>query len=226
MGIEFLNKSDKLLNNYLIFSLSVNDYTYPLCDSGIKLAYGDYADSLTTAKQTTTKTSTTKESTTKQTTTNSSTDKDNVTKQSTTKKETTTKFKYTYTTTTQPSEKGSDITTEKTTKQKIESTTKFKYTGDKVSDSSGGNGQNPAANGNSGDNGDRIEENTTAPGNQSGNNQVENGIIIPETGSAGDRDPQAKLLTAMAVICGVAGAAVCVRNLPRKKNANENNEEE
>ena len=243
VGIEFLNKNDKKLNNYLSFSLTVNGHTYYLCDNRIKLAYGDYADSQTTTKQTTTKPSTTKESTTKETTTkttttkpsttkeattkqtetNSPTDENTTVKQTTTKKETTTKFKYTYTPTTHTTEKASNTTTEKTTKHKAESTTKFKYTGSSTTASSGECSQE----GNTAENGDPIEENTTAPEYQSGTGQTENGIVIPETDSSEGGDPKTRLLTALAVIFAVAGVAFIVRNLPQKKeNANENNEEE
>lgn len=233
VGIEF-KKNDKKLNNYLSFSLTVNGHTYYLCDNRIKLAYGDYADSQTTTKQTTTKPSTTKESTTKTTTTkpsttkeattkpaetNSPTDENTTVKQTTTKKETTTKFKYTYTPTTHTTEKASNITTEKTTKRKAEATTKFKYPGSSTTASS----EEYSQDGNTAENGDPIEENTTAPEYP----QTENGIVIPETDPSEGGDPKTRLLTAMAVIFAVAGVAFIVRNLPQKKeNANENNEEE
>ena len=237
VGIEFLNKEDKKLNNYLRFSLVVNGYKYRLCDNGIKLAYGDYADSQSTTKPTETKPSTSKESTTKQTTTKQSTTKQSTTKQTTTKqsttkqtttkKETTTKFKYTHTATTQATEKGSNIATEKTTKQKAESTTKFKYTGAAGSAPSDGNDQGTAPGDIAAESGDNTEENTTASGAQSGNDQAGNNIIIPGPEGTEGRAPQAKLLTAIAVICAVAGTALFVRNLPpRKKKANENSEEE
>lgn len=222
IGIEFLNKDDKKLNNYLSFSLVVKNHTYDLCDKDIKLAYGDYAESQTTTKPTTTKPSTSKPSTTNESTTKESTAKETTTKQTTTKKETTTKFKYTYTTTTtQPTEKTSNTATEKTAKPKTETTTKFKYEGTASSASSEGYNQDSAVNGTAGESNGTIEENTTDPGSQSETIQNENTIIIPATNSAAERSPQAKLLTAAAVICAVAGSAIIVRNLPKKKATNE-----
>ena len=207
VGIEFLNKEDKKLNNLLSFSLIVNGHTYHICDEGIELAYGDYAESRNPTKPTATETTTAKPSTTKEATT----------KQTTTQKETTTKFQYTYTTTTRPTEKETDITTEKATKTKTETTTKFKYSGEYSQGTPAGDGVDG--------NGDNIDENTDAQITQS--DWTENNVIITETERAAERSPQAKLLTAMAVICAVAGGALIARNAsPKKKTANENNEEE
>lgn len=206
VGIEFLNKNDKKLNNYLNFSLLVNESVYELCDENIKLAYGDYTESQNPAKPTEAKPSTTKES---------------ATKEPTTKKETTTKFKYTYTTTTQPAEKEPNNTAEKTTKPKTETTTKFKYSGATGFSSSG---EYIAGADGSDDNSDG---NSTPQIPQDGANRTENGIIIPETNSAAEKSTQAKLLTAMAVICAVAGGAIITRNVsPKKKAANETDTEE
>ena len=206
VGIEFLNKNDKKLNNYLSFSLLINESVYELCDENIKLPYGDYAESQNSTKPTEAKPSTTKESTTKE---------------PTTKKETTTKFKYTYTTTTQPAEKESNNTAEKTTKSKTEATTKFKYSGSTGSSSSGE--YIAGADGSS----DDPDGNSTPQIPQDEANRTENGIIIPETNSAAEKSPQAKLLTAMAVICAVAGGAIIARNIsPKKKAINETDAEE
>lgn len=77
IGIRFLDKGDKVLNNVISFSIRVNGSTYKLCND-IVLEY----ETLTTTKASPTKQSTTKkESTEKQ---GANTDK----------KESTTKFKY------------------------------------------------------------------------------------------------------------------------------------
>ena len=144
VGIEFLNKEDKTLNNRLNVSLYVNGYMYYLCTGGnIELNYGDYYASQTTTKPSTTKPTTTetttkpsttkptttetttKETTTKQTTTKPSTTKETTTKQTTTKPSTT-KETTTEQTATTPSTTGETATKQTTTKR--ETTTKFKYT--------------------------------------------------------------------------------------------------
>lgn len=254
VGIEFLNKEDKMLNNYLSFSLVVNGNKYQLCDENIKLAYGDYAESLTTTKPT--NTNTTKETATKETTTKPTTrpptEKETATKQTTTqketatKKETTTKFKYTHTPTTQPStatqtntatkptekeadsttEKKTDVITDKVTSPKTESTTKFKYT-EAATELSGEYDQGFASGDNSSENEGITEENTTAQNERNEAYQTESGIIIPEVNGTAERSPQTMLLTAAAVICAVGGGAVIARNaLPQKKESNENDQED
>lgn len=211
VGIEFLNKEDKKLNNYLSFSLTVNKTLYEICDEDIKLAYGDYAESLNPTKLTTPDTTTAPPSTTK---------KDN-TGETTTKTESTTKFKYTYTTTTHTAEKEADITSKKTTKPKTETTTKFKYEGTAGSSSAGEYSQEAA------ENSDSIEENTTTPIVQAEAVDAENSIIIPDTAGTAGKPPQASLMTALAVICIVAGSAFIARNISlKKKNSIESNEEE
>lgn len=223
VGIEFLNKEDKMLNNYLGFSLNVNGNIYYICNGDIKLAYGDYADSHTTTKETTTKPSTTKEATTKQTTTEVSTTKQSVTKpttakETTTKKEATTKFKYTHTTTIHNGKDRFSAITEKITKPKTtEGTTKFKYTGEAGTASSEKYtiGKDIIPN-------DNIhEENTTAPTNQV---ETDNDIIIPDTDNANGLSPQAKLLTAIAVILAIAGTALIARFLFAKKKSDDEDE--
>lgn len=76
VGIRFLSKSDKVLNNSINFSLNVNGSTYRLCNE-IVLEY----ETLTTTKASTTK----KETTEKQSTES---------KNSADKNESSTKFKY------------------------------------------------------------------------------------------------------------------------------------
>lgn len=212
VGIEFLNKEDKKLNNYLTFSLVVNGYTYHLCDDDIELAYGGNEENMTLNKPTSDGTTIDKPSTTQKSASN----------QTTTKNETTTKFKYTYTaTTTKPTEKESNITTEEATKPKTETTTKFKPSGTSTSSPSDKYSESLTENGNS------TEENTTAPTDQYEALKNENGIIIPETNTVKERSPYTMLLTALAVICAAAGIALIVRNvLPKKKSTAESNEEE
>lgn len=81
IGIRFLNKNDKGLNNAIDFSICVNGSTYKLCN-GIILEY----EILNTIKVSTTKQSTTRKETTEKQGTN--------TEKTTEKKESTTKFKY------------------------------------------------------------------------------------------------------------------------------------
>ena len=224
VGIEFLNKEDKKLNQYLNFSLFVNGNKYQICDELIKLAYGDYAESLTTTKPTATKNPTTekttaKESTTKQTTTQ---------KETTTKRETTTKFNYTYTPTTQqniatqPAESERDTTAEKATSPKTESTTKFKYTG--ASTEAPWEYDQGSATGNGFTESSESPEETAAASDKQ---KTENGIIIPGANGMAESTLPKKLLTAAAIICAVGGAALITRNaLPQKKESNKNSEED
>ena len=224
VGIEFLNKEDKKLNQYLTFSLFVNGNKYQICDELIKLAYGDYAESLTTTKPTATKNpatekTTAKESTAKQTTTQ---------KETATKKETTTKFKYTYTpttqqyTATQPAESERDTATEKVTSSKTESTTKFKYT--EASTEAPWEYDQGSATENGIAEGSESPEGTAAVSDEQ---KPENGIIIPEANNAAESSLPKKLLTAAAIICAVGGAALITRNaLPQKKESNKSSEED
>ena len=224
VGIEFLNKEDKKLNQYLNFSLFVNGNKYQICDENIKLAYGDYAESLTTTKPTATKNPATEKTTAKESTTKQATTQ----KETTTKRETTTKFKYTYTpttqrnTATQPAESKTDTATEKVTSPKTESTTKFKYTG--TSTEAPWEYDQGSATGNGFTESSESPEGTAAVSDEQ---KTENGIIIPGANGAAESSLPKKLLTAAAIICAIGGAALITRNaLPQKKESDKNSEED
>ena len=118
-------------------------------------------------------------------------------------------------------------TSEKTTKSKAEATTKFKYSASGNPNSSDQSSDGIAEDNGAVEYGNNFEDNNVAAIGQIEGDQTEAVIISPETNGAAGLSPQAKLLTAMAVIFAVSGTAIIARSLSsKKKNPDQNNEEE